>query len=55
MRQGPLAGNVIPFMNSCTWLLGRHMGKADLSHFFVAGADNEVTVEAVKNATYEPG
>ena len=55
MKQGPLAGEVIPFLSNCTWLLGRHMGKADLSYVFVAGADNAVTVEAVKNAQYEPG
>ena len=55
VQQGPLAGEVIPFLSSCTWLLGRHMGKADLSYVFVAGGDNTVTVEAVKNARYEPG
>ena len=55
MKQGPLAGEVIPFLSNCTWLLGRHMGKADLSYVFVTGADNAVTVEAVKNAQYEPG
>ena len=55
MKQGPLAGEVIPFLSNCTWLLGRHMGKADLSYVFVAGADNTVTVEALQNAQYEPG
>ena len=55
MKEGYLAGEVIPFLSNCTWLLGRHMGKADLSYVFVTGADNAVTVEAVKNAQYEPG